>query len=203
MALLTYADLKAAVKNWTGRGTEVDTFMDDIITVAERRIYRELRLRVMETSWNDTISAAGTLALPTSYVELKYAYIDGTPTRFLKRKTPEWIYESYPTRSAQTKPTFIAREASTFIFGPFPDSTYTVKGIYYKRLDPLSTTVSTIFTDHPDIYLYAGCVEICRFLQDDAGIAKFEPMYQNVKTQIENEDKTEYFSGSAPMVSVA
>lgn len=201
MSLLTYADLKVAVKSWTGRGTEVDASIDDIIAVAERRIYRELRVKQMETALSDTVSG-GTIALPTGYVALKYAYINMTPVRFLERKTAEWIYERYPNRVAESTPKYIAREASTFIFGPFPDSAYSVAGIYYKRLDPIATSVSTIFTDNPDIYLFAGCVEMSRFLNNQDGVAKFEPMYQNVKAQVQNEGDSEYDSGSAIAVSL-
>ncbi|HZC81909.1 MAG TPA: hypothetical protein VE222_09380, partial [Nitrospiraceae bacterium] len=137
-----------------------------------------------------------------SYVGLKYAYINRTPVTFLERKTAEWILERYPTRAATSTPKYIAREASTFIFGPFPDSAYTVSGIYYKRLDPIVTSVSTIFTDNPDIYLFAGCVEMSRYLNDQAGVQKFEPMYQNVKQQVQNESDSEYHSGSAMAVAL-
>jgi len=201
MSLVNYSDLKSAVKNWTQRGTEVDTFIDDIITVSERRIYRELRVRAMETALSDTI-AGGTIALPTGYVALKYAYINTTPVRFLERKTAEWIYERYPNRVAQSTPKYIAREASTFIFGPFPDSGYSIAGIYYKRLDPIATSVSTIFTDNPDLYLFAGCLQMGIFLENTAMVNKFEPMYQNAKNQVQGEDDSEYNSGSAIAVSL-
>ncbi len=201
MSLATYADLKVAVKNWTGRGTEVDSVIDDIIAVAERRIYRELRVKQMETALSDTISG-GTIATPSSYVALKYAYINTTPVRFLERKTAEWIYERYPSRVATSPPKYIAREAATFIFGPFPDSGYAIAGIYYKRLDPIATSVSSIFTDSPDIYVFAGCVEMSRFLNNQEGVARFEPMYQAVKTQVQNEGDSEYDSGSAIAVSL-
>ena len=202
MSLLTYSDLKVAVKNWTGRGTEVDSVLDDIIAVAERRIYRELRVKQMEAPWSDTISAAGTVATPTSYVALKYAYINRTPVTFLERKTAEWIYSRYPTRIADRTPKYIAREAATFIFGPFPDSTYAIAGIYYKRLDPLATTVSTIFTDSPDLYVFAGCIELMRYLNNQDGVSRFEPMYQNVKQQVQSEEDSEYDSGSAIAVAL-
>src|SRR5260221_11189389 len=201
MSLATYADLKVAVKNWTGRGTEVDSVIDDIIAVAERRIYRELRVKQMETALSDTISG-GTIATPSSYVALKYAYINTTPVRFLERTTAEWIYERYPSRAPDSPPKYIAREAATFIFGPFPDSGYSIAGIYYKRLDPIATSVSSIFTDNPDIYVFAGCVEMSRFLNNQDGVAKFEPMYQNVKAQVQNEGDSEYDSGSAIAVAL-
>ncbi len=201
MPLLNYSDLKSAVKNWLGRGTEVDAYIDDVIAVAERRIYRELRIRAMETAFSDTI-ASGTVALPTSYVALKYAYINRVPVGFLQRKTAEYIYANYPNRSGGSTPAYIAREASTFIFGPFPDANYAIAGIYYKRLDPIATSVSTIFTDNPDIYVFASCVEMSRFLKDQEGVNRFEPMYANVKNQVQNESDSEYDSGSAIAVSL-
>ncbi len=201
MSLATYADLKSAVKNWLSRGTEIDAYIDDVIAVAERRIYRELRVKAMETALSDTM-ANGTIALPTSYVALKYAYINRTPVTFLERKTAEFIYENYPNRTNGSTPKYIAREASTFIFGPFPDSNYTISGIYYKRLDPIATSVSVIFTDNPDIYVFASCVEMSRFLNNPEGVARFDPMYQMAKNEVQGENDSEYQSGSAPAVSL-
>ena len=119
-----------------------DGFHPDLIRFGELRIYRDLRIRAMETALSDTI-ASGVIAVPSGYVEMKHAYIDGTPVQRLTRKTAEWVYQNYPTRSSGGKPKFFAREAGNLIFGPHPDSAYTVKGIYYKRLTALGTSNQT------------------------------------------------------------
>lgn len=203
MSISTYSELKTAVANWVDR-SDLTTYVPDFIALGEARIYRELRIRAMETALNGTISS-GSMSLPTSYVELKFAYVDGTPTQRLQRKTLEFIYEKYPVRSSDGKPSFIAREGSSFIFGPYPDSGYTIKGIYYARLAALSdsNTTNWFTTNAPDILLWASLAETEPFLKNDARLVVWEAKYQSSKKTIQDEDKAEQFSGGSITSSVS
>jgi len=73
MALDNYADLKAAVMDWSHR-QDVGEYVDDFITLAEKEFYFNLDspLRVREMEALDT-SACSTsdrfLALPTDFLE--------------------------------------------------------------------------------------------------------------------------------------
>lgn len=199
MSISTYAELKTAVKNWLNRGTEMDSFLDDLILLGEKRIYRTLRVRAMETSLNVTL-ASGVAAIPSDYVELKYSFIDGTPVRHLQMKEADWIIANYPNRSAESKPSYIAQDASNFIFGPYPDADYTLKGTYYKRLDPLSSSTNSIFTAHPDLYLFAALAETSLFLQDDdARVSVWEARYKDVFSQVQGENNKGRLSGPLRM----
>jgi hypothetical protein len=195
MSLATYADLKAAVVSWLDVPTATFTSqIADLITVGEKRLFREARTRDMEYAVNDTI-AAGTIALPTSYVELKYAYIDGTPVQRLERRSADWIYQQYPNRSSEGIPKYIARESSDFIFGPFPDSGYTVKGIYYRRPEVIATTANAVFLANPDLYLFACLAESEPLIGRDARIALWEAKYQKILMDVNGEDTKEDHSG--------
>ena len=81
MAITTYSELQTAVSNWLHR-SDLTSYIPDFITLAETRIYREVRARDMETAFSDTI-ASGAVALPTSYIDLKHAYISRSPTNWL------------------------------------------------------------------------------------------------------------------------
>ena len=200
MALSTYADLQTAIATWTKRA-DMSTYAADLITVAEGRIFKELRCKEMEAALNVTISS-GLATIPTDYAELKYAYIDGTPTVTLQRKDPSWILLNYPLRSSQGKPKFIARDVGSFIFGPFPDSGYTVKGTYYKKLTAISATVNDLFTNNPDIYLAASLAEAFRFLRNDKLMQYWDDRYMAIKSQVSAQDKAERISGG-PLTMVA
>ena len=200
MALSTYADLKTALSTWTKRA-DMATYADDLITVAEQRIFREVRCKEMEEALSVVISS-GIATLPTDYAELKYAYIDGTPVQTLQRKDPSWIYLNYPLRSAQAKPKFIGRDVGSFIFGPYPDSNYTVKGTYYKELTAVSSAVNDLFTNNPDIYLSASLAEAFRFLRNDAMLKYWDDRYALIKSQVSAQDKAERISGG-PLTMVA
>lgn len=194
MSISTYAELQTAVGNWLNRA-DLTSYIPDFIAFGEARVYRELRIRTMETAYTGTISA-GAIAVPADYAELKYFYIDGSPIQFLQRKSAVWIYENYPTRSADGKPKFVAQDAGNFIFGPYPDSAYTVKGTYYKRMTALATTSPNWFTTNaPGILLFAALCEAEVFLKNDPRIQLWQAKYDQEKEGIEREERSEQFSG--------
>jgi hypothetical protein len=199
LSLATYSDLQSAVASWLDR-SDLTSVVPDLITIAETRIFRELRSKDMETSFSTAI-ASGVIALPTSYVGLKYAYVDGTPTQWLERKPAQWIYQNYPTRAAENKPAFIAREGSNFIFGPYPDSAYTVKGVYYKNIGPLSSSAHAVFTANPDLYLFGSLVEAAPYLKNDVRLTLWEARYQqSLKAAQGTSDREDSSGGSLRMV---
>lgn len=197
MTITSYSEMQSLIKRRLKRGSDLDSYVPDYIRLAEARIYREMRVRAMETALSSTI-ASGVIAVPSGYRELKHAYVNGSPTSPLQRKNDEWIYANYPTRSSDGKPLFIAREGSNFIFGPYPDSTYTIKGIYYKALDALSAsnTSNWLITDNPDLLLFASLVEANADLHNDPRAKMWEDRYQQIKADVIREDKNEGFSGS-------
>ncbi len=196
MTISTYDELVTAVGSWIKR-SDLTASIPDFVRVGELRIYRDLRIRAMETALNSAI-ASGVVAVPSGYVAMKHAYIDGTPVQKLQRKDAEWVYQNYPVRSTSGKPKFFAREADNFIFGPYPDDGYTVKGIYYKRLTALSTgNQSNWFTENaPDLLLWAALVEAEPFVMNDARTALWAGKYETTKERIQREDDAEDSSGS-------
>lgn len=196
MTISTYDELVTAVGSWIKR-SDLTTSIPDFIRMGELRIYRDLRVRAMETTLNSAI-ASGVVAVPSGYVAMKHAYIDGTPVQKLQRKDAEWVYQNYPVRSASGQPKFFAREADNFIFGPYPDDGYTVKGIYYKRLTALGTSNQTNwFTENaPDLLLWAALVEAEPFVMNDARTALWAGKYETTKERIQREDDAEDSSGS-------
>jgi hypothetical protein len=202
MSISTYSELKSAVANWLNR-SDLTAYIPDFIALGEARIYREMRIRAMEASLSSAISS-GVVAVPSDYIELKHAYVDGSPTRQLLRADPEYIYAKFPTRSATAKPSYIARDGSNFIFGPYPDSAYTIKGTYYKRLTALSdsNTTNWFTTNAPGLLLFAALSEAEPFLKNDQRTLLWNTKYQQEKDGIMLEEETERYSGSGLAVTV-
>lgn len=203
MSIASYAEVKTAVANWLNRA-DLTTYIPDLVRFGEIRIYRDLRLRTMETALNSTI-ASGVIALPTDYVDLRYAYVNGATVQFLERKPPEFIYTKYPIRSVDGLPKYIAREGENFIFGPYPDSNYTIKGIYYKRLTALSdsNTTNWFTTNAPDLLVFAALIESEVFVKNDVRMPMWQAKYDQVLEQISAEEQRERYSGSSLATSVA
>ena len=200
MSISTYSELKSAVANRLRR-SDTSSYVDDWITLAEADIYRRLRVKDMETALSVTISS-GVAALPSGYIDLKFAYVNANPVTRLKRKTAAWIYEKYPTRSAQGIPVFVGREGSNLIFGPYPDSNYSINGVYYKSLGAVSSTAHALFTTNPDVYVYGSLLMAVRELKDDKGIARWTPLYEQAIQQAQMaSDKEDYSGGGLEMVA--
>lgn len=169
----------------------------ELISDAEFRIANELRIRAMEASFSEAISS-GVVALPAGFLEWQFLYVDDTNAQKLERKDAEWIYTNYPTRSGSGKPVFFAREGDNVIFGPYPGSSYTVKGRYYKKLDALSdsNTTNWFITNAPDLLRYGALCEAAPYMQNDERIGIWERKYEQVKQRIKATERRENTSGS-------
>lgn len=206
MSLSTYSDLQNAVANWLKR-SDLTSYIPDLITLGEARVNNDLRVKAMETSLLSTMTTSATVAVPADYMEMKFAYLVTQPMILLDRKTPEWIYATYPNRtgyasSYYAKPKFYAREGSNFIFGPYPDSQYTIQGIYYAKPSALSSSIGTIFPSYPQLYLFAALAEAAPFLKDDKRVELWEAKYKQIKDRVQYEsDKEEYSGGPLRMTS--
>lgn len=194
--ITSYATLQTSIASFLHRSDMTD-IIKELISDAEFRIANELRIRAMEASFSSAISS-GVVALPSGFLEWQFLYIDDTSAQKLERKDAEWIYTNYPTRSGSGKPVFFAREGENVIFGPYPDSAYTVKGRYYKKLDALSdsNTSNWFITNAPDLLRYGALCEAAPYMQDDPRIVVWERKYEQVKQRIKATERREATSGS-------
>ena len=209
MSFESYTSFGTSLASWlldsnTATVTDVGVTMTaDLITVAESRINREVRCRDMETSFGAAISS-GVLALPTSYLALKTAYLDASPQVSLERRPAEWIRLNYPQSTTSGIPQFIARYGQNFIFGPYPDSGYTVNGIYYKQLTAISgAALNALFTTNPDLYLFCCLAEAAIIVGKDSRIQMWEAKYQRILADVNGADKAEDASGSSLQMRAA
>lgn len=216
MAKITdYGSLKSTVEEWLAR-SDLTSYIDTFIQLAEIEMYgdKDLRIRAQEEEFDDQIDGYGRLELPSDYLGLKHIYIDRSPVMFLERVSPEYIYERYGRRTADSTestiwvggkvgyPKFVAREATELIFGPYPAEEYNVKGIYYKRLDELSSDTDTnwYLTNAPDLYLYGALCHSEGFTKDKR-IREMLPVWQEkyakARRRVRNDQRWEDSSGSS------
>jgi hypothetical protein len=129
----------------------------------------------------------------------KYLDVDGTPARKLEITSADQILKLYPTRSSDSKPYACAVDGSNLIFGPYPDSDYTIKGTYYARPDSIISTVDTFFTNNPDLYLWAAMAELEQFMKNDKRIEVWVAKRNAILADINNEAKGVSYSGTLAM----
>ena len=205
--ITTFSTLKTAVADWLDRDdiSAVGGPIDVMIALMEEELYRDLRLRFMETALNVTL-ASGVAAIPSDFLELKFAYIDGSPTQPLQMKPSEWIYQNYPLRSQDSRPQFMSTEGDNFIFGPFPDgSTYTLKGSYYARPTDLSTSNETnwLTTNAPGLLLNGTLLQSIGYLGMDERVSYWRQEFDRLFTRVMQADKRERFPSEMQLTVIA
>lgn len=202
MAISSYATLVTAIGNWLNR-SDLASYIPDFVSLAEARVYRELRLNAMLTSFSGTTSS-GVIAVPSDFLEFSRVHVATDPITPLTVVTPDYIYSTWPNRSADGIPRVIARDGSNFVFGPFPDSDYSILGSYYKRMTALVSASTNWFTSNaPDLLLYASLVEAEPFIMNDERLVLWEGKYQQAKRAIEREDRRASNRGGVRSVTAA
>lgn len=198
MAIITnYATLQTAIGDYLNRA-DLTTFLPNFTQACEMKLYRRLRIRAMETALSGTISS-GVLAVPSNFVELKFAYVDTSPITSLDRVPPDMIYAKWPVRSGTAEiPQAIAVEGTNFIFGPYPGD-YAIKGIYYARLTALSASNTTNwFTSNAtDALLYGSLLEAEPFLKDDPRVPLWAAGFEQAVKDIQAEETRARSSGGS------
>lgn len=204
---MSFSDLAAfrlSISTWPDIGSTIpDSRLDDLIRIAENKVNKVLRVREMETALVATLGTTGTCAVPSDYIELKNAYINTSPTRKLERKTVDWIYDKYPDRVNQGTEQFVAREGANFIFGPVGTQNRVMKGIYYAKPVAMTSTINSLFSAFPEIYLFAALSEAEPFVGRDARIPVWEGKFQQYLHMANQSDKDEFLSGGPLSTTVS
>lgn len=203
MSISTYADLQTTATSLAFRtgDTTFTTILPDLIRLAEARICRDVRSHEMETAYSGAI-ASGVIAVPTGFLGWKNVYVNSSSVQALQTKTLDWVFQNYPTRSADGLPKFIARNGSNFEFGPYPDSTYTIKGTYWAKPTAVETTWNALATAYPELYLFATLCEATEYIRDKEMLARFEAKYSEIVESISQQNNEIEFSG-APLAVTA
>lgn len=198
MALNSYANLKTAIAAFLDvSAADISTVVDDIIFIAENRIWNELHTRDFATSLSATISS-GVVAVPSDFLDwMNPKVVDGSDLTYRYDLTPvtaEYIYDNYPLRDSQSRPRFVATEGSNFIYGPFPDSgtTWLQMGTYKAKLKRVSTSAADnlIFARAPEIYLYASMTEAEKLLGREQRSVVWEAKYRSIRDLLNAEDSS-------------
>lgn len=204
MSLTTYSGLQNAVLSFTHRAAITDAvssdMIPDLIRLGELWIFRKARARSMETALSLTISN-GVATVPSDYTGLKHARIDGSPARFLKQRPASWIYENYPLRSSDNKPAYIGVDAGQFVFGPFPDSGYTVLGTYYAKLTTIASSANALFLESPDLYLYAAMAETEPYIKNDKRVALWMAKRDQLLSDVNDESSDDQYGAGGLQVT--
>lgn len=193
MSMVDYTSLQARVVRYLKR-TDLDLDIPDLITMAEVRLNRRLRLRAMENRVSGT-STGGTIALPTGYKEARCLHIStGGSYRRVDYVTPERA-GLYPDGG---NPQCFTVVGNNIELEPTPTGNVDYRLVYYKAFDPLATaTQNWLLLNAPDLYLYATLMEAAPFIKGDARVATWSELLERGISDLEADDNSGSLGGNA------
>lgn len=183
MALITsYSSLVSSIQNYLAR-SDVASDAPGFVQNWESAFYRQPKNHGpwMEAQLSGAISS-NVLAVPADFMNLKVAYIATSPASRLEYVSLEQLYGRFPRGSWSDVPEWISRDRTSFVFGPEPDSNYTVNGTYYARPTALRDSGDDaqehwIIENAPDLALYGSLLQAEPFLKNDTRIAVWAQFY--------------------------
>ncbi len=203
MSISTYADLKAAVKNWLNRSNLTDRIPEFIVMAAARIHYGSLeppfessplRIRAMETSVTATITGQRT-QLPTGYLQARRLYLATDPIRKLDPITPEQFWETWVSSIAGVPKQFTI-EGEEFVVGPSPDGNYTAKLLYYKAFTAFSDETDTnwLLTNIPQAYVHGALIEAFHFARNTDAAESSHAAFVGIINALNSSDKADRYA---------
>jgi len=199
-ASVTFTSLQSDIRNYLERGGSTDPIVFEqiprLITLAERRIARELKIQGFLAVVNTTMqSGVSVYPKPDRWRDTVSVNI-GTGTNNNTRKqiyarSYEYIREYWPDETQEATPEFYADyNYSNWVFAPTPDADYPMEVLYYE-LPPLldEATQTNWLTEYaPNLLLYASLVEATPFVKDDQRVQLWQTYYDRALAALNGED---------------
>lgn len=194
MSITTYAELQASIGRWLNR-TDLAAVAPDLITLAEARLNRSLRVRQMERNMAQTISDP-VVTILGDWLELRgEPKVDGTPLRFV---TSDQMQERSGGMN-RFEGDFYTIRGNTLVVGSRIATTVELAYTYYARIPALTDAApqNWLLTDGPDIYLYGSLLEAEPYLKNDPRIETWRGLLQVALGDLQaSSDKARFSGGS-------
>lgn len=163
----SFDDLKGAVGRWLHR-SDLATPAEDFIALFEARANRNLRVRQMEATYSQSVTAQRN-ALPVGWLEMiGKPTVGGKPQDFITRDQFKLLDGTIPAFESG----YFSIFGSSIALNVDVSAGVTLAYDYYTKIPSLSASAQTnwLITDGPDIYLYGSLLEAAPYLKDDPRI---------------------------------
>ena len=193
-AFTSYANLKTNIASYLAR-TDLTEQIPMFISLAEKRLNRDLRLRQTLQQSTYSMDSGFTVPTPADYLEMQDLHLDANPIIPLTFQTVSQFYRRNGGSNQQGVPVNYTLVADNFVLAPQPTGATTVNMTYYKIPAPMSDTVPSneYLEVCPDLLLYASLAESAPFLMDDPRLATWDGMYQTGLASITKSDEQSTF----------
>ena len=206
-SIRNYAGLKAAVADWLGRD-DLAGRIPDFIALAERRMARELRLRVMERRAETEVQAG------QRFVPLPWRREPGRWNVFLEMRDLGWQGASGHCRNLRYLPpdgSALGREAGEpqgfsilgrdLVLHPTPAEAGRLLLCYFAEPAPLGPEQpeNEVLLTAPDLYLYGALVESAPYTRGSAPLELWERFYATARARVQAAEERGRFTANLCM----
>lgn len=197
MSIATYDELKTAIAAWTHRAN-LTSYLGDFITMAEERMFSELKVKEMEARTDYTPSSRY-LSTPTRMTAIRRIVAKSSPPVELVGTSPDGLRVVYDTGSGT--PSHYTVLGSEIEFNRIPN--VDVEILHYAAPAALSAsnTTNSILTAYPTVYLTASMVEAAIFMKDQSMLATWQGKYADAISAANR--KSSKFHTAGPMAAVS
>lgn len=201
----SYTEISDAIKDECNRTDLTDGRIATFIRTSERRIYRDLRVPLMEVKglitsagpdWDTNAQDTSRFSVPTNWLEtILCTTEDGNPLQYVSQQE----FRHLTPRAQSLEAIFFTREHWVFRVWPnVPDQT---KFVLYYYAEP--EAADPVTNNSPEIYhtigeaVYLGAVsEAWRFFRDQEKHAYYRDLFAEVAGQIQSLARSSDISGS-------
>jgi len=199
-ASMTFTSLQADIRNYLERGGATDPIVYEqiprLITLAERRIARELKIQGFQTVVNTTMqSGVAVYAKPDRWrdtISINFGTGSGNNVHTpIFTRSYEYIRQYWPNETQTDQPKFYADyDYKHWIFAPTPNANYPMEVIYYQLPPLLDDTNQTNWLSEyaPNLLLYGSLVEATPFIKDDQRVQLWQSYYDRALAALNGED---------------
>jgi hypothetical protein len=196
-AITTYDTLVQALVDALA-DSNITTRAPMLIGLAEAMFNR--RLDNMEMEESATALTTSSMALPSGFSSLKSIFLNTDPRVVLTYMTPDDL-RYYWGAQATGQPVNYSLIENEIVFGPSPDTTYTVDLTYIASLTALSSTNQTnwLLTGNPDLYFYASLMHAEFFGWNDDRLPVLQAATEQIIGEINKEGLERRYGGRMRM----
>lgn len=197
---MTFTSLQADLRRYLERGSATDPQvyeqLPSLITLAERRLARELKIEGFQVPVTATMTAGLAVYPKPDRWRLTVSMNIGTGTtqntfKPLLARSYEYLRNWWTDRTERGEPEMYADyDYDHWLIAPTPIAAYPWEIIYYQLPELLDDSTQANWTTRyiPEALLYASLLEATPFLKDDGRIATWQQFYDRSMASINGED---------------
>lgn len=153
-----------------------------VIGLAERKIYRDVRSRFNEVAFSGVTVTGNLAALPSDFEAISVVHFGGEALQPISEESMREYLQGNPTGEC----VFVSSAGNSLQFGPAVSDGTSVQGRYFCRLPDLTSSnfsSNALIAREPDLFIYAALVEAVPFY---VGAARNAGMYMEKYAQIKD-----------------